>query len=143
VLAERLGLESLRRAQITQAAVQWQLAEARFRTENLRLGGTAGTEPLEVFARGTVGLDQTVDLIVEPGLSEGVLLQAPATAPIAGTVLKAAGQFERLRRLIGRHRILGTLKNPQYRFELSTQEVFRQLAPGPADLIQNLLDVVR
>ncbi len=143
LLAERLGLESLRRAQITQVATEWQLAEARFRTENLRLGGFAGSEPVAVYARGSVGLDHTLDFVVEPELSEGVLLQAPATASIAGTVLKAAGQLERLRRLIGRHRVLGTLKEPQYRFELTTQEVFRQLVPGPADLIQNLLDVVR
>ena len=61
----------------------------------------------------------------------------------ARTVLQAAGHLERLRQIIGRHRLTGTLNEPVYRFELSTQEVFKQLAPTPGDLLQNLLDAVR
>jgi hypothetical protein len=143
LLGERLGLESLRRAQITQASVRWQLADERFGTDDLRLGGMAGTEPVAVYAKGSVGFDQTLDFVIEPELSEGIVLQSPSTSSLASTVLKAAGQLERLRRVIGRHRLTGTLKEPQYRFELSTQEVLKSIAPGPADFLQNLFDAVR
>ncbi len=143
MLGDRLGLESLRRAQITEASVRWRLAEERLWTEDLRLGGVSGTEPVAVYARGSVGLDQTLDFVIEPELSEGVVLEAPTTSTLARTVLKAAGQLERLRQLIGRHRLTGTLKQPEYRFEFGTQEVLKQVAPAPADLLQNLLDAVR
>ncbi len=143
VLGDRLGLEMLRRAEITQASVQWRLGNERFRTDDLRLGGLAGTEPVAVYAKGSVGLDQTLDFVIEPELSEGMVLQAPTTSALARTVLKAAGQLERLRRLIGRHRLTGTIKQPAYRFELGTQEIFKQLAPVPGDLLENLFDAVR
>ena len=103
----------------------------------------AGTEPVAIYAKGSVGFDQTLDFVIEPELSEGVVLQAPTTASLAGTVLKAAGQLERLRRLIGRHRLTGTLKEPVYRFEFGTQDVLKQLAPGPTDILQNIFDAVR
>lgn len=143
VLADRLGLEMLRRAQITEASVRWRLAQERFTTEDLRLGGVVGIEPIAIYAKGSVGFDQTLDFVIKPELSEVAVLQAPTTASLASTVLKAAGQLDRLRRLIGRHRITGTLKDPVYRFEFSTQEVFRQLAPGPVDFLQDLFEAVR
>ncbi|MBI3083289.1 MAG: hypothetical protein HYY90_02860 [Candidatus Omnitrophica bacterium] len=142
VLSDRLGLEALRRAQITQASVQWRLSQERFHTEDLRLAGLAGAEPVAVYAKGSVGLDRTLDFVIEPELSEGVVLKAPTTSTLAGTVLKAAGQLERFRRLIGRHRLTGTLDHPDYRFEFTTQEIFKQSSPAPSDLIQQLLDAV-
>lgn len=143
VLADRMGLDMLRRAQITQASVQWQLARERLKTDDLRLGGLAGTEPVAVYAKGSVGLDQTLDFVIEPELSEGIILQSPTTSTLAGTVLKAAGQLERLRRLIGRHRLTGTLKHPEYHFEFGTQEILKQLAPAPIDLLQGILESLR
>ena len=143
VLADRLGLDALRRAQITSVTGRWQLAQERIRTDDLRLGGIAGAEPVAIYAKGSVGLDRTLDFVIEPDLSEGVVLEAPTTSTLARTVLKAAGHLERLRQLIGRHRLTGTLNEPVYRFEFSTQEVFKQLAPTPGDLLQNLLDAVR
>jgi len=142
VLGDRLGLESLRRAQMTQASCRWRLTDERFHTDDLRLGGLAGTDPVAVYANGSVGLNRTLDFVIEPELSEGVLVQAPTTSTLASTVLKAAGGFERLRRLIGRHRLTGTLDDPEYRFEFTTQELFKQLAPGPGDFFQHLLDAV-
>jgi len=143
VLADRLGLELLRRAQVTEASGRWRLAGERFTTEDLRLAGAAGLEPIALYANGSVGFDQTLDFIIEPELSEVTVLQAPTTSSLASAVLKAAGQFDRLRRLTGRHRLTGTLKNPEYRFEFSMQEIFRQLAPGPVDFLQNIFDAVR
>jgi hypothetical protein len=140
LLGERLGLESLRRAQVTQASVTWRLSQERVATDDLRLGGLAGTDPVAVYARGSVGLDQTLDFVIEPELAEGTLLQAPATATFAGTILKAAGQFERFRRLVGRHRLTGTLKEPNYRFEYSVQETAAQLVPAAGEALQGLLD---
>ena len=109
-------------------------------TDDFRLSGTTGGEPMAVYARGSVGLDQTLDFVIEPELSEGVLLQAPTTAGIANAVLKAANRLDRFRRLVGRHRLTGTLKQPQYRFEFSLQEVLGQLAPTPEDLLQGLFN---
>jgi len=143
VLGDRLGLESLRRAEITRASVQWHLRDERFTADDLRLWGAAGTEPVTIYAKGSVGLDQTVDFIIEPELSEGAVLQAPSTSSLASTVFKAAGQLERFRRLIGRHHLTGTLKTPQYHFELTTQEILKQLAPAPADFLQGIFDAVR
>ncbi len=143
MLAEHLGLDMLRRAELHQAAAQWQLVQERFQTNNLRLGGLSGAEPITIYATGNVGLDQTLDFVIEPELSEGVLLQAPTTSALMGTVLRAAGQLDRFRRLVGRHRLTGTLKNPQYHFEFTTQELLKQLSPAPADLLQNLLNRVR
>ena len=143
VLGERLGLDSLRRAQITQASLRWQLSQERFRTDDLRLSGAAGAEPVAIYAKGSVGFDRTLDFVIEPELSEGVMLEAPTTATLARTVLKAAGQLERLRRLIGRHRLTGTLDKPEYRFEITTQDLFKQLAPSPVDILQSLFDAVR
>lgn len=143
VLADRLTLDSLRKAQITSVTGRWQLAQERIATDDLRLGGSAGNEPVAIYARGTVGLDHTLDFVIEPELSEGVMLEAPTTATLARTVLQAAGRLEQLRRLIGRHRLTGTLDAPVYRFEFSTREIFKQLAPTSADLFQNLLDAVR
>ncbi|MDP3703774.1 MAG: hypothetical protein Q8R78_05245, partial [Candidatus Omnitrophota bacterium] len=143
VLGERLGLDSLRRAQITQASLTWRLADQRFRTEDLRLGGVSGTEPVAIYARGSVGLDQTLDFVIEPELSEGTVLEAPTTSTLASTILKAAGQLERLRRLIGRHRLVGTLKEPDYRFEVGPQETMKQITPGPTELLQGIIDSLR
>jgi len=139
VLGDRLGLEPLRRAQITQASVTWRLSQERLTTEDLRLGGVAGTEPVAIYARGSVGLDQTLDFVIEPELSEGIVLQSPTTSTLATAVLKAAGQLERLRRLIGRHRLTGTLNKPEYKFEYGTGEVLKQIAPAPSDLLQGIL----
>lgn len=144
VLADRMGLETLRRAQINQASVQWRLSDQRFNTEELRLAGLAGTEPVAIYAKGSVGLDRTLDFVIEPELSENVLVQSPATSTLASTVLKAAGGLERLRRLIGRHRLTGTLDKPEYRFEFTTQELLKQfLGPSPGDLLQDILQQLR
>lgn len=143
ILGDRLGLESLRRAQITQASLRWQLAQARFHSDDVRLGGLAGDQPVAIYAHGSVGLDQTLDLVVEPELSEGIVLEAPTTSTLARTVLKAAGGLERLRQLVGRHRLTGTLKEPQYRFEVTSQDLLKQLAPGPGDILQGLFDSLR
>ena len=142
VLGDRLGLESLRRAEITNVSLQWQLAHEQVMTDSLRVGGMAGPEPVAIYGHGHVGLDGRLDLIIEPELSEGVLAEAPALSTLAGTVLKAAGQLERLRRLIGRHHVTGTIRDPAYRFEFTTQEIFKQLAPGTAGgLLQQLLEI--
>jgi hypothetical protein len=143
VLADRLGLDTLRRVQITNVTGRWQMAKERIQTDDLRLAGVSGSEPVAVYARGSVGLDRTLDFVIEPELSEGVLLESPTTSTLARTVLQSADLVERFRRLIGRHRLTGTLDEPVYRFEYSTQEVFRQLAPGPADILQHLFETVR
>ena len=143
-LANRLGLETLRRAQLTQASFQWQLARERISTEDFRLAGLAGTEPIAIYAKGQLGLDGTLDFIVEPELSEGVILQAPNTSVVGKTILKAAGGLERLRRMVGRHRLTGTVAHPEYAFEFNLQELlkgFFQASPG--DLLQGVLEQLR
>jgi hypothetical protein len=143
VLADRLGLDVLRRAQITEASLQWHLWEARFRTDDLRLAGAAGTQPVAVYATGSVGMDRTLDFVIEPEFTEQLVLEAPNTSSLASVALKAAGQLDRFRRLIGRHRLTGTLNEPRYHFELSPGEVLKQATPGPANLLQGILDSLR
>ncbi len=145
VLADRLGLDELRRAQITQASVRWQLARQRFATEDLRLTGSAGAEPIGVYAKGSVGMDGALDLVIEPELSEQLVLQAPKVSSVAGTVLRAAGALDRLRRYVGRHRLTGTLKEPSYTFEYSLEEFFKNLlaGPSPGEVLQHLIDAIR
>lgn len=140
VLAGRLGLETLRRAQITQVAGRWQLDHSRVRTEDLRISGLAGAEPVSIYAKGSVGLDQTLDFVIEPEFSEQLVLQAPTVNTFATTVLKFAGGLDRLRRYVGRHRLTGTLKQPDYAFEVSLQELLKQLfTPSADDLLQDVL----
>ncbi len=139
-LANRLNVEFLRRARITEASFRWRLADERISTEDLRLGGLAGTEPIAVYAKGSIGLDQTLDLIIEPELSEQIVLEVPSTSTIASSILQAAGQMERLRQLLGRHHLTGTISEPEYRFELSMQEVLGQLVPSPVNLLHNLFE---
>ena len=131
-LGDRLGLESLRRAHVTQLSFTCRLSQERIASEDVRLGGLAGAEPVAVYAKGSVGLDRTLDLIIEPQLSEQVVLEAPATSSLARTILQAADRMEQLRQLIGRHRVTGTFEKPEYRFE-----------PDPTGLLQHLFDAVR
>ena len=129
-----------KRQQITQVSVQWQLANERFSTKDLRLGGLAGTEPMAIYGTGSVGLDQTLDLVIDPELSEASLLQAPTTSSITGVVLKAIGKLETLRRLVGRHRLTGTIKKPNYRFEVGQQDILKEVDPSnPAGLLQDII----
>ena len=71
------------------------------------------------------------------------MLEAPNTSSLASIALRAAGQLDRFRRLIGRHRLTGTLQEPDYRFEFSPSEAVRQVAPAPADFLQGVLDSLR
>ena len=143
LLGDRLGLDSLRRAQITSASARWRLQHERIVTENLRLAGYAGGAPVAVYATGSVGLDRTLNFVIEPEFTEQLMLEAPNTSSLASIALRAAGQLDRFRRLIGRHRLTGTLQEPDYRFEFSPSEAVRQVAPAPADFLQGVLDSLR
>ena len=111
--------------------------------DDLRLGGLAGTEPVAIYAKGSVGLDQTLDFVIDPEFSEAVMLEAPTTSTIANTILKTAGGLDRIRRLFGHHRLVGTLNKPEYRFELGPQEALKQVVPAPANIIQHGLQGIQ
>ncbi len=128
-LADRLGLSMLRTAQITTLSSQWQLTNERLMTDDLKLGGFSGAEPVALYVRGSVGWDNTLDLTVEPELSEQLILHAPRTSAISGTILQALGGLERLRRLVGRHHLGGTTDKPEYKFEFSLDQLFNQTLP--------------
>lgn len=144
MMGDQLGLDMLRRAEVTQVSASWRLNQERFYTEDLRLGALAGTEPVALYGKGSVGLDQTLDFIIDPELSEAAILQAPTTSSLAGMVLKAAGKLETLRRLVGRHRLTGTIKNPNYRFEVGRQELLNEVDPtNKAGLLQDIIKSIR
>jgi len=139
VLADRLGLSTLKVAQITELSGQVRLANERLVTDELQLKGLSGTEPITIYVRGSVGLDKTLDLTVEPELSEQLVLQAPNTSTIAGTILKTVGGLERLRRLVGRHHLGGTIDNPKYQFAFTLDQLLNQLLPsGLQQLFESL-----
>jgi len=129
VLGERFGLSSLRTAQITKIGGQWRLADGRVHSDDLQLTGAAGTEPLSIYAHGSVGLDKSLDIVVEPELSQELVAEAPNTSAFSRTILQTVGGFDKFRRLIGQHHIGGTIDKPQYRFELSLDELFKQAIP--------------
>jgi len=139
-LADRLGLATLRSAQITDLAAQWHLANERIISDDLRLRGVSGTEPVAIYVRGSIGLDKTLDLTVEPDLSEQLVLRAPNTSAFSSALLKTVGGLERLRRLVGRHRLTGTIEKPQYKFEFSLDQLFNQTIPSG---LQQLFDALR
>ncbi len=139
-LADRLGLVTLRKAQVTKIGGQWRLAQARIVSDDLQLVGLSGAEPVTIFVRGSVGLDETLDLTIEPKLSEQLFLQAPNTSTLSTTILKVMGGLERVRQLIGRHRITGTLDKPQYKFEVDLDQVLNQTIPSR---LEQLLDSLR
>ncbi len=138
MLGEAFGLDSLRRAEITSVDTVWRMSNERILTDNLRLGGIAGQEPVAVYATGSVGLDGTLDFLVEPELSEQLILEAPNTRTLASSVLKTAGTIEKMRRVVGRHRLTGTIQQPDYKFEFSFEELFKNLGPAPGQLIEGL-----
>ncbi len=138
-LAGWLGLDPLRRVEITQASMRWRLADERMRTEDLRLVGLVGEAAVVFYVGGSVGLDQTVDVDVQPELSEQVILQSRVIQG-ATSVLKSAGLADRFFNVI-RYRVTGTLRNPKPQFEFPTpQELLnRLLGSSPGDLFQGLL----
>ena len=135
-LADRLGLASLRKAELTKAIAQWRLAQERVTTEDLRLIGMAAEEPIVVSIRGSVGLDKTLDLVVEPDLPERLMMQAPE---LSSAIMKLVGNVERIRRLAGRHRLAGTIDKPVYKFELSWEQLLNSLFPSRLDQLLHSL----
>ena len=99
-----------------------------------------GQDPIVIYVRGSAGFDRTLDLVIEPELSDALILQAPNTATPASAVFKTFGRLEQLRRLIGRHRITGTVDKPRYKFEISLDQIFGQTIPSG---LQYLFDSLR
>jgi len=129
-LAQRLGLGIFRTAEITEMTAQWRLSNGRLSTEDLRFNGVTGTEPISILMHGSAGLDQTLDLTVEPDFSEQLLLESPTVPSATRTLLKTVGRLEQVRRLIGRHHLGGTLDKPEYKFEVSLDQILKQLLRG-------------
>ncbi len=140
VLSDRLGLSALRTATITEVGGQWTVAQERVATDDLRLSGVSGTEPISIYVRGSVGLDKTLDLTIEPELSDQLVLQSPSTASAAGALLKVVGGLERVRRTVGQHHVGGTLDNPQYKFQFSLDQLLNKSLPSG---LGRLLDSLR
>ncbi|MBI4323142.1 MAG: hypothetical protein HY596_02575 [Candidatus Omnitrophica bacterium] len=118
-LADRLGLAYLRKARMTKFAGQWRLSQQRIWTEDVQLSGEAGAEPIVILIHGSVGLDKTLDLTIEPDLPAQLVVEAPNTSTVGRTIVKVMGGAERLRRMVGRHHLGGTLEKPQYKFEFN------------------------
>jgi hypothetical protein len=137
-LAEWLGWDVLRRAEIRQVALRWHLAQERIHTEDLRVVGVAGGVPVVQYGRGSVGLDQTVDLDMQPELSEQVIQQTRVLRE-AAAALRAPDALDALFRSV-RYRVGGTIKEPQVRFERSLTEFVRQLLGSG---LQGIIDLFR
>ena len=126
-LADRLGFAYLRKARMTKFAGQWRLAQQRIWTEDLQLSGAAGAEPIVILIHGSVGLDTTLDLTIEPDLPAQLVVEAPDTSTVSRTIVKVMGGAERLRRMVGRHHLGGTIEKPQYKFEFNLPSGVGQL----------------
>lgn len=143
-LAEWLRWDPLRRAEITKASLHWKLLKERVQTEDVRLAGAvrnipiAGNAAVALYVHGSVGLDQTVDLTVEPELSEQIISQSQELSSVS-SALKSAALLDRLLK-VGRYRVTGTMKEPHARFEISALDAVSQvLQHVSGELLKNLL----
>lgn len=126
-LAERLGLEPLRRAVITQASLHYRVAQEHIDTDDLRLAGLVGTAAIVIYARGRIGFDQRIAFEIEPELSEQILYQSEAIPAIAN-VLRSANIIDGLHLpKLFRYQLTGTLKEPKARFQFSPGELIKEL----------------
>ncbi len=123
-LAEWLGLEPLRRATITQTALHWKLENEQITTDDLRVAGLVGTGAIVVYAKGRVGLDQSIAFEIEPELSEQIIVQSRAISGIAH-LLKTGSVMNRLPKLF-RYRLTGTIKDPKPQFRLSPMALLKE-----------------
>ncbi|OIO39346.1 MAG: hypothetical protein COT00_01310 [Candidatus Omnitrophica bacterium CG07_land_8_20_14_0_80_50_8] len=73
-------------------------------TQNLDLS----SDPIDLSLKGSVGFDQTLDLVMDIQYSNSVLLGAMDTGGLAPFIVRQAGDF------ISQYRISGTLKEPKY-----------------------------
>lgn len=136
-LADFMGLEPLRRAKITKASLTWKLDDQQVRTEDLRLAGDVGVGAVVIYLRGTVGLDQRLNLAVQPEFSEQVLSQSRALSGI-GQVLTSAGLLQQLMTYF-RYRIVGTLSEPKVERQFTIEDAVRQaLGGGAVNFLHNL-----
>ena len=137
-LADRVALDSLRRAQVKQVALTWRLAQERVSSDDLRIGAVAGGAPVAVYAKGNIGLDQTLDVLVEPELSDALAAESPILSDAARKVLQNAERFNRIRRLFVRYRLRGTLKDPKKSYEIASMDELLGSLIG--DLFRGLLN---
>lgn len=135
-LADRLGYAELRRAEITQASGRWSLVDGKMQTDDTVVIAQYAGSAIPIQLRGWIGLDQQVDLLVEPRLPPDLLQQAPNIPQAIRELARAAVTVSDLKQLVGRQRITGTLQQPVSRFEFSFDELLRQL---PFQGLQQLL----
>lgn len=135
-LAERLGYTELRRAELVSAHGRWSLREGTVRSDDLVLTAVYAGSLIPIRMQGWVGLDQRVDLLVEPQIPPDLLQNAPNIPPALRSLARVVVAVGDLKRLIGRQRVTGTLKQPVSRFEFSLDELLRQL---PLQGLQQLL----
>ena len=137
-LAEWLGFESMRRAEIQQVSLRWRLANEQVSTEDLRLVGLVGAAAVVLYARGSAGLDHTINFEVEPEFSEQIVQQSrvigSATAVLPTTVLVEAMSK------VARYHVTGTLEEPKTRFQFTPQEAIKwMVAEAAGGLLGGLL----
>jgi hypothetical protein len=120
--ADGLGLTTLRRADLTNVACQWRLADGRISTEDLKLNGLlGGVDPVAAYARGTIGLDRSLDMVIDLELSEQLRQQSNILGGLVG--------LGRVVNLFFRYRLTGTLDKPVPRAEFSLQDLINQALP--------------
>jgi hypothetical protein len=138
-LAEWLGLEPLRRAEIRQVSMRWKLVDERIRTDDLRLVGVTSAAAVMLYARGSVGLDQTIQFEVEPEFSEQVVRQAGSIGS-AAAVLPSTVVVEAMSK-VARYQIGGTLEKPRSNFRFTPQEALKWVVDRTAGgFLENLFD---
>lgn len=138
-LAEWLGLEPMRRAEIRQVSLRWQLAKERVKTDDLRLVGVAGAATVVLYARGSVGLDKSIEFEVEPEFSEHLVRQSGAIGS-AATVLPGTVLVEAMSK-VARYHLDGTLDHPHPHFRFTPQEALKWMVErATGGLFEGLFD---
>ena len=134
------SLESLRRAEVRSLDATWRLADERIATNDLRLGAVAAQAPVSIYATGSVGLDGTLDFTVEPDLTESLL--EGGQSGTATAALKAAGEFDKFRRLFAKLRMTGTIQEPKFERQFAPGELIKSLVPSGGDVLQGVFDSI-
>lgn len=109
-----LGLSSLRQMQIREASLHWVLDQQRFHTEDMRLAGNSAGQPVAFFIAGSVGLDKTLDLVLDVDMTTQP--ETEQTADTSSGIVKAIFQVAQQLHDAGAARVHigGTMDEPKY-----------------------------
>jgi hypothetical protein len=121
-------VEGLDQVIIHSLAGAFEIRDKKIWTQNLSLFGNT----VDLFLKGTIGLDKTLDLLMDIRYSEAILRGAQDTGGFVPTVVREAEDF------IPQYKIKGTLDKPEY--EKGALPVGKVIGKKIGTLLQGLME---